>query len=264
MDGLTLQIFNWLTELEEHEAADFLSKCYIDNLYQDTLFEIGGDRETDMYDVIVFVPLKTYKNLAQHSDSMAKIEEAIKESAEAASIYVRQIDWKARLKSDSEMQSDKRGETISELLTQSYVSKQVRLMNQSINDNPHLALGTAKELIETCCKSILTEEGVSYDRDWDIQKLVKETNKIVDLIPFDIENREVAKTSVAKILGGLSNVVHGITELRNSYGSGHGHAPNFKMLDNLYVKLAVTSASELAIFYLTLHNAKHEKSSSLH
>lgn len=265
MDGLTLQIFNWLNELEEHEAADFVSKCYIDNLYQDTLFEIGGgDRETYMYDVLIYVPLKTYKVLAQHSDETAKIEEAIKESAEAASIYVRQIDWKARLRSDSEMQNDKRGETISELLTQSYVSKQVRLMNQSINENPHLALGTAKELIETCCKSILTEEGISYDRDWDIQKLVKETNKIVDLIPFEIENREVAKTSVSKILGGLSNIVHGITELRNSYGSGHGHAPNFKMLDNLYVKLAVTSASELAIFYLTLNNAKHEKSSSLH
>ena len=146
MEGLTLQIFNWLTELDEHEAADFISKCDIDNLYQDTLFEMGGgDRETHMYDVIVYVPLKTYKSLAQPSDLTTKIEEAIKESAEADSIYVRQIDWRARLKSDSEMQNDKRGETISELLTQTYVSKQVRLMNQSINDNPHIALRTAKE-----------------------------------------------------------------------------------------------------------------------
>ncbi len=263
MEGLTLQIFNWLTELDEHEAADFVSKCFIDNLYQDTLFESGGgDRETYMYDVIVYVPLKTYKALAQYSAVTTKIEEAIKESAEAGSIYVRQIDWRARLRSDSEIQSDKREETISELLTQTYVSKQVRLMNQSISENPHLALGTAKELIETCCKSILAGEGVSYDKDWDIQKLVKETNRVVDLIPFDLEHREVAKTSVAKILGGLSNIVHGVTELRNAYGSGHGHDPNFKMLDSLYIKLAVTSASELAIFYLTLHNAKHEKSSS--
>jgi len=47
--------------------------------------------------------------------------------------------------------------------------------------------------------------------------------------------------------------------LRNCYGSGHGHAPNFKMLNDLYVKLAVNAASELAIFYLTLNDIKEVK-----
>ena len=83
------------------------------------------------------------------------------------------------------------------------------------------------------------------------------TYKVLDYTPFDMKNRDIVKTSIAKILGGFSNIVHGITELRNSYGSGHGHDPNFKMLDSVFVKLAVTAASELAIFYLTLHKSKN-------
>lgn len=256
MEGLTLEVFNWLTELEENEAADFVSKCYIDNIFQDILMELAGSRETYMYDVLIYVPLKTFKSLSQYSSITSKVEEAIQELGESQEIHVRRIDWRAKLKSDNETQNDKRSEVIFELLSQEYVNKQVTLMHKSINSNPHLALGIAKELIETCCKSILSDEKIVYEKDWDILRLVRETNKIIDLIPFDIENREIAKTSVAKILGGFANIVHGITELRNSYGSGHGHDPNFKMLDELYVKLAVTAAGELAVFYLTLSKVK--------
>lgn len=262
MDGLTLQIFNWLTELGEHESAEFLSSCYIDNIYQDMLFEIGGERETTMYDVLVYVPLKTFKKLSDYSTITTKIEQAIKESAEGDNIYVHKIDWKPKNKSDSEIQNDNRGEVISELLNESYVKKQVRLMHESLTNNPHVALGTAKELIETCCKTILTEDGINYETDWDIMKLVKEVNKVVDLIPFNVDNQQLATSSVSKVLSGFSMIVHGVTELRNSYGSGHGHEHNFKMLDNLYVKLAVTAAGELAVFYLTIRKAKEQQSSS--
>lgn len=81
-------------------------------------------------------------------------------------------------------------------------------------------------------------------------------------MPFQVENIDLAKSSIAKILGGFSNIVHGITELRNSYGTGHGHSPEFKTLDGIYIKLAVSSSSELAIFYLNLRQVNTEKSSS--
>ena len=92
--------------------------------------------------------------------------------------------------------------------------------------------------------------------------MVKETNKQIDLMPFEVENIELAKSSIAKILGGFSTIAHGITELRNSYGTGHGHSPEFKTLDGIYVKLAVSASSEIAVFYLSLEQLKKEKSSS--
>jgi hypothetical protein len=259
MDGLTLQIYNWLSEIEESDAAEFLTDCYIDNNYIDELFILsGGDKDISMFDVEIYAPLKKYKSLTQFSQITSKIEEAIRESADSQNIYVRNIEWKARIKTETESQLDKKADIITNLLNQTYVNKQVKLMNQSLKENPHLALGIAKELIETCCKSVLTKENVPFDKDWDILKLVRETNKFIDLIPFEIDNKETTKNAVSKIIGGFSNIVHGITELRNSYGSGHGHSPNFEMLDDLYVKLAVTASSELAIFYLTLQNLKEK------
>jgi hypothetical protein len=259
MDGLTLQVYNWLSEIEESDAAEFLSDCFIDNNYVDELFIIsGGDKDISMYDVVIYVPLKKYKTLPQFSQITSKIEEAVRESADSQDIYVRNLEWKARIKTETESHLDKNADIITNLLSQTYVNKQVKLMNQSLKENPHLALGIAKELIETCCKSILIKGNVAFDKDWDILKLVRETNKTIDLIPFEVDNKETTKNAIGKILGGFSNIVHGITELRNSYGSGHGHTPNFKMLDDIYVKLAVTASSELAIFYLTLQNLKEK------
>lgn len=261
MEGLTIEIFDWLTELEEHEAAKFIANCHVENFYIDTLFSMDSDMETYLHEVTVFVPLKTYKTLDQYSEIVEKVEQAISESGDSNGIYVRATNWKAYLPSATSDKNHERGEKISEILNQDYVSKQIKLMTQSIQQNPHLALGTAKELIETCCKYILKEQGVEYERDWDIQKLVKETNKIIELVPFEVENKEIAKISTGKILSGFSIIVHGITELRNSYGSGHGHEPNFKMIDEIYIKLAVSAAGELAIFYLSLQNATNKSSS---
>ena len=262
MDGLKEHIVNWLMELEEKKAANFLNNCSIDQVYIDTLFALDSDMETYMYDITISVPLKIHRKLDKYVKETSAIVSAIVESGEADGIYVRKISWRPYLKSEHQIKTDKKAEEITELLTQEYVNKQIRLMNNSIESNPHLALGIAKELIETCCKHILKEEGVEINKEWDIAKLVKETNKKIDLMPFDVENKVLATSSIAKILGGFSNIVHGITELRNSYGTGHGHSPEFKTLDGIYIKLAVSASSELAIFYLKLKQVKEEKSSS--
>ena len=170
MDGQNPQIFNWLTELDEHEAAKFVSTCQIEYVWLDTVFGVGGnDREIELSRAEVYVPLKVYKTLSQFTIITNKIEEAIREYAESVSECVMEIEWKARLSQNTDLQNVKREEAISKLLTQDYVNNQVRLMNKSVVDNPHLALGTAKELIETCCKSILSEKGIVYESDWDVQ-----------------------------------------------------------------------------------------------
>lgn len=256
---LDIEIYSWLTELDEIEAAEFVKDCNIVGLYQDLLFDLrGGERELMLYDVIVYVPLKIHKTLSQFTHSTSKIDEAIREYTASQDIHVRDIEWRPMIKSqvvekdESEVNNEKRGVIISELINEEYVKKQISLMNQSIKIHPHLSLGLAKELIETCCKSILKRKNVSYDMGWDMLRLIKETNKVMELIPFDIENKETTISAIAKILAGFTNIVHGITELRNIYGTGHGHDPKFKMLDELYVRLAVSSAGEVGVFYLSL------------
>lgn len=262
MSGLKGHISDWLIELGDEKAAKLLDDCEIDQTYIDTLFSMDSDNETYMYEVTVSVPLKIHRKISEYTEETSAIETAITEAGQSDGIYVRSINWRPYLKNEYKKQTDKKAEEITQLLTQEYVNKQIRLMNNSIENNPHLALGISKELIETCCKYILNKAEVDINKEWDITKLVKETNRQIDLMPFEVENIELARTSISKILSGFSNIVHGITELRNAYGTGHGHSPEFKSLDIIYIKLAVSASSELAIFYLSLEHLNERKSSS--
>lgn len=145
---------------------------------------------------------------------------------------------------------------LKEIISGEYVTQQINLMESSIENSPHIAIGIAKELIETCCKSIFEERGESYDKSWDLTKLMKETTKLLKLTPEDIPNETKAASSIKQILGSLCSVVQGIGEIRNEYGSGHGKNGKFIGLQPRHAKLAVGAASTLAIYLLETHKLK--------
>ncbi len=142
---------------------------------------------------------------------------------------------------------------LSQKLNAEYVTQQISLMESSIGIAPHVAIGVAKELIETCCKKILTERSIEIDKSLDLIQLLKQTNKELKLSPDDIADEKKAAKTIKTILGSLGTVVHGICELRNEYGSGHGKEAKFKGLSSRHAKLAVGAASTLAIFLIETH-----------
>lgn len=148
---------------------------------------------------------------------------------------------------------EKTGVTLKFIFNADYVTQQITLMETSIEKAPHISIGLAKELIETCCKSIFEDRGQKYDKNWDLTKLMKETTKLLKLTPDDIPNEARASSSIKQILGSLSSVVQGIGEIRNEYGSGHGKDGKFKGLQPRHAKLAVGSASTLAVYLLETH-----------
>jgi hypothetical protein len=161
-----------------------------------------------------------------------------------------------RLKITGKESIQKKGVDIKKLLNADYVSQQINLMESSIENSPHISIGLAKELIETCCKSIIDERKETYDKNWDLPKLMKETTKLLKLTPDDIPNEARAASSIKQILGSLSSVVQGIGEVRNEYGSGHGKDGKFIGLQPRHAKLAVGAASTLAIYLLETHEIK--------
>src|SRR5574337_768776 len=150
----------------------------------------------------------------------------------------------------------KNGSQIKQILNVEYVTQQINLMESSIEVAPHVSIGVAKELIETCCKSIFDERLQVYDKNWDLPRLMKETTKLLKLTPEDIPNEVKAASSIKQILGSLSSVVQGISEIRNEYGSGHGKDGKFKGLQPRHAKLAVGAASTLAVYLLETHELK--------
>ncbi len=139
---------------------------------------------------------------------------------------------------------------IKKYLNTEYVNNKINLMNESVSVDTDLAIGTAKELIETACKSILKKHGKEYSADWNLGKLLKETFDILDFKPNKATNPEKAETSIRQILKGFTILINGIAELRNAYGSGHGKDADFKMLESKYAKLIVGTVPEIVIFLL--------------
>jgi hypothetical protein len=147
---------------------------------------------------------------------------------------------------------------VKKLLSSAYIDQKITVMNDAVETNTPLAIGTAKELIETVCKSILKQKGVTVDKDWEVAKLLKETTNSLDFKPKDAHEPDKAEKSVKQILGGISSAIQGVTELRNAYGSGHGKEADFISLEAKFSRLIVGLVSTIVIFYLNTNGAEAE------
>lgn len=139
-----------------------------------------------------------------------------------------------------------------------YLSRQINRIEASIPHDPDLAIGTSKELVEACCKTILQERGVVFDDGWELTRLVKETFKQLELTPSDIPETTKAEASLRRLLSNLATVTQSLVELRNSYGTGHGKSAKAKGLTPRHAKLAAGAATTLAIFLFETHEASQE------
>jgi hypothetical protein len=147
---------------------------------------------------------------------------------------------------------------IKKYLNTAYVNGKINTMNDAIHKDTDLAIGTAKELLETTCKSILKQKGTTVDANWTLPQLLKETTNNLDFTPKEANDPTKADKAIRQILGGIASIVHGVAELRNGYGTGHGKDADFKGLEVKYAKLFVGVVSEIAILYLATNGETAE------
>lgn len=144
--------------------------------------------------------------------------------------------------------TDKETKKLKEVFNSAYISSQINLMVKMQDDNPTEAIGKAKELIESCCKTILEKEGHIIEKDWDMTRLVDETFKLFGIMPKQISDDTKGAKSIKQVLGNLKATAQGISELRNLYGSGHGKSSSFTGLEPRHANLAVGSSVTLVRF----------------
>ena len=131
-------------------------------------------------------------------------------------------------------------------------------MEESVKSDPALAIGTAKELIETCCKTILTERGKTLPRKPDFPDLTKATLKELKLVPDAIEDSARGGDIIKRLLQNLGTIGNSLAELRGLYGTGHGKHVYSEALTERHAKLAVGAASTLVTFLFDTHRETHE------
>lgn len=128
---------------------------------------------------------------------------------------------------------------LQEKFTSEYLSKQIELMLKMQTENPTDAIGKAKELIESCCKTILDEMNIVWDKNWDMGRLTGETLKQLNLTPQSIVSSDPVDENIKAVLGNLRGITSKLAEIRNAYGSGHGKSATFTGLEVRHAKLAV-------------------------
>ncbi|HFK1456073.1 TPA: abortive infection family protein [Bacillus cereus] len=137
------------------------------------------------------------------------------------------------------------------------LAKQIRRIYASLEEDPELALGTTKEMVETVLKTILSDKIDNVDA-LDMPSLIRAVQQHVELIPDEIEEAGIAKNTVKRTLSNLGQIIVGITELRNAYGTGHGKVKNDSGLKPYHARLVVNAGVTLAKFLTEVYQDQND------
>lgn len=124
----------------------------------------------------------------------------------------------------------------------SAISEQLTRIRRAVIDDPRLAVGSARELIESTAKVVLTERGLSVNPRDDLPALVRAAQTALGLHPSGLGPD--GSDGVKRVLGAVINIAEGLGEMRNrGYGTGHGAATARVGLRPRHARLAVNAAT---------------------
>lgn len=150
-------------------------------------------------------------------------------------------------------------DTVQQFDAQHMMQQIARIESAIETDDPSLAIGSAKELLESCCKTILDDRNVSIRKRATMPELLKSVRMELKLLPDGIPDTAKGKEHIDLILDGLGNTATGLNRLRNLYGTGHGKNGRVSSVQPRHAKLAVGAATTLVVFFYETHIETLEK-----
>ena len=139
---------------------------------------------------------------------------------------------------------------IADALSSNHVAAQVTRMQANIVPDASLAIGSAKEFVESLCKGILDARQVPRTGKEDFPALVSMTR---DALALKVNPKSDA--TLRSMLGALGTITNSIAELRGQVGTGHGAAPETTAPPAGVARLAVNVAVALGVFLWETHEA---------
>ena len=127
-------------------------------------------------------------------------------------------------------------------------------IKHSIPDDPALAVGSAKELLETVLKTVIARYGSNTGAD-DIPALLKKAQQVLYLDPKTIDKSTREGKTLSRTLSNLGQIVSGVGEIRNLVGTGHGRSRG-SQIDTIHARLVVNAAATVATYFLEVWEAQ--------
>lgn len=141
-----------------------------------------------------------------------------------------------------------------------HIKLEIARIEKTVDTDPGAAVSGAKNLIESCCKTILDDLAVDYDeKSLNVVALVRLTMEQLNLLPQNMPDGAKGVESMRRILGNLGNIAQGMSELRNLYGTGHGRSGRPAGLIPRHARLAVTASSALVQFLFETHKDRRQR-----
>lgn len=153
-----------------------------------------------------------------------------------------------------------RARSVADALSAGWMQKEIERVENAIERDPALAIGSAKELVESCCKSILSKLNVEVSRSVDLPALTKLLAKELRLVPEGISDEAKGSETIRLILRNLSSLTQYLAELRGLYGTGHGRDGKHRGLEPRHARLAVGAAVAFIDFVTDTYHRRIEKS----
>ena len=138
--------------------------------------------------------------------------------------------------------SASRARTVADALDAGWMQKEIERLEVAVEADPALAIGTAKDLVETCCKSILTRQNIAYTKSTTLPELTKLLSKELRLVPEGISEEAKGAETIKLLLRNLTAITQYLAEIRGLYGSGHGRDGKHRGLEPRHARLAVGAA----------------------
>ncbi|MEP0855854.1 abortive infection family protein [Trichocoleus sp. DQ-U1] len=137
------------------------------------------------------------------------------------------------------------------------LNQHIARVRRSVESDPELAVGSTKELIESVLKTILEGFGEEIGKD-DLTKLLKRTQRVLNLSPSEIDSNMKGAEIIKRTLNNIGQVVIGVDELRNIYGTGHGKVHKSGITPR-HARLVVGTGATLAIFLMETFEMQKQK-----
>ncbi|WP_205931948.1 abortive infection family protein [Rhizobium leguminosarum] len=116
--------------------------------------------------------------------------------------------------------------------------------------DPEIAVTAACAVVESVCRSILVELDIEFPTKQDISGLYRAVRDPLGLDPTKEGVAAEIVNDVKAVLSGLVTSVQGIGSLRTHVGGAHGKERGFRRIDPRIAKLAIHSASAIALFVI--------------
>lgn len=130
----------------------------------------------------------------------------------------------------------------------------------NLSDDPAAAIGSAKELVESTCKFVLDDYGITYGKRDSLLDLYKATAKALKINREAVRGNRKGSEAAQKVLQNLATSVQAMAELRNELGLGHGKTSNSPAIER-HARLAFNAARTVVEFVLqTWHQRKKQGS----